>query len=98
MPATSPSNLSKSIIGVVSLITVLLPSSFFRKPFRLRLILVLIRKVLFQHEKARQLHRRRAWVFLLISLAALLQAMAVRRHGCPMMVVKTVMAGALHLY
>jgi hypothetical protein len=28
----------------------------------------------------------------------LLQAMAVRRHGCPMMVVMTVMAAALHLF
>jgi hypothetical protein len=27
----------------------------------------------------------------------LVQAMAVRRHGCPMMVVVTVMAAALHL-
>jgi hypothetical protein len=35
--------------------------------------------------------------FFLISLAALLQAMAVRRHGCPM-VEMAVMAGALHLY
>jgi hypothetical protein len=28
----------------------------------------------------------------------LVQAMAVRRHGCPMMVVMTVMAAALHLF
>jgi hypothetical protein len=39
--------------------------------------------------------RRRAGVFL-ISLA-LDQAMTVRRHGCSMMVVMTVMAAALHL-
>jgi hypothetical protein len=59
---------------------------------------ILTQKAMSRHEKARQLHRRRAWVFLLISLAALFQAMAVRRHGCPMMVVMAVMAGALHLY
>jgi hypothetical protein len=28
----------------------------------------------------------------------LVQAMAVRRHGCPMMVVMTVMAAAVHLF
>jgi hypothetical protein len=41
--------------------------------------------------------RRRAWVFFSISLAELVQAIAVRRHGCPMMVVMTVMAEAMHL-
>jgi hypothetical protein len=62
------------------------------------LIFFLIPTAISQHEKARQLHSRRAWVFLPISLAALIQAMAVRRHGYPMMVVMAVMAGALHLY
>jgi len=28
----------------------------------------------------------------------LVQAMAVRRHGCPMMVVMTVMAAVVHLF
>jgi hypothetical protein len=37
-------------------------------------------------------------VFLEISLAVLAQAMAVRRHGVPMMMVVTVMAVALHLF
>jgi hypothetical protein len=37
-------------------------------------------------------------VFLEISLADLAQAMAVRRHGGPMMMVVTVMAVALHLF
>jgi hypothetical protein len=41
--------------------------------------------------------RRRAW-FLSISLALSAQAMAVRRHGCPMMMVMAVMAETLHLF
>jgi hypothetical protein len=41
--------------------------------------------------------RRRAWVFPSDLSGRLLQAMAVRRHGCAMMVVMAVMAEALHL-
>jgi DNA uptake protein ComE-like DNA-binding protein len=41
--------------------------------------------------------RRRAWVFLLDLSGRLLQAMAVRRHLGPVMMVMTVMAVALHL-
>jgi hypothetical protein len=41
--------------------------------------------------------RRRAWLLFDLS-GRLLQAMAVRRHGCPMMMVVTVMAEALHLF
>jgi len=49
-----------------------------------------------QKQKARRLSCRRAWG-IPISLAFLVQAMAVRRHGGPMVVV-TVMAVALHLF
>jgi hypothetical protein len=42
--------------------------------------------------------RRRAWVFLFDLSGRLLQAMAVRRHGYPMMMVVAVMAEALHLF
>jgi hypothetical protein len=48
-------------------------------------------------KKPASVDRRRAWVFLEISLAVLLQAMAVRRHGGSMMVVMAVVAEALHL-
>jgi uncharacterized protein YndB with AHSA1/START domain len=41
--------------------------------------------------------RRRAVYFFLIS-GRLSQAMAIRRHGCPMMMVMAVMAEALHLF
>src|SRR5579863_1340441 len=41
--------------------------------------------------------RRRAWVFLFDLSGRLVQAMAVRRHGCSMMMVVAVMAEALHL-
>ncbi len=41
--------------------------------------------------------RRRAGDSFQISLADLAQAMAVRRHGSPMMMVMTMMAVALHL-
>jgi hypothetical protein len=41
--------------------------------------------------------RRRAWLLLSDLSGRLLQAMAVRRHGCPMMMV-AVMAEALHLF
>jgi hypothetical protein len=51
---------------------------------------------LFEHEKARQLSRRRAWHLPDLD-GRLIQAMAVRRHGGPMMMVVTVMAVALHL-
>jgi hypothetical protein len=37
------------------------------------------------------------WVLRSLS-GRLVQAMAVRRHGCPMMVVMTVMTAALHLF
>jgi hypothetical protein len=37
------------------------------------------------------------WGFFDLS-GRLVQAMAVRRHGCPMMVVMTVMAAAIHLF
>jgi len=47
--------------------------------------------------KAHRLLRRRAFGFFDLS-GRLVQAMAVRRHGCPMMVVMTVMAAALHLF
>jgi hypothetical protein len=36
--------------------------------------------------------------FFSISLAVLVQAMTVRRHGCSMMVVMAVMEAGLHLY
>jgi hypothetical protein len=49
-----------------------------------------------QKQKARRLECRRAWVVPDLS-GLLAQAMAVRRHGGPMMVVVTVMAVALHL-
>jgi hypothetical protein len=42
--------------------------------------------------------RRRACVFLFDLSGRLLQAMAVRRHLCPMMMVVAVMAEALHLF
>jgi hypothetical protein len=42
--------------------------------------------------------RRRAGVSFQISLADLVQAMAVRRHRGPMMMVVTVMAVDLHLF
>ena len=42
--------------------------------------------------------RRRACVYLFDLSGRLLQAMAVRRHGCPMMIVVAVMAEALHLF
>jgi hypothetical protein len=44
--------------------------------------------------------RRRACVFLFDLSGRLLQAMAVRRHGCPMMMmmVVAVMAEGLHLF
>jgi hypothetical protein len=42
--------------------------------------------------------RRRAWVFLFDLSGRLVQAMAVRRHGCPMMMVVAVMAEGLHLH
>jgi MFS-type transporter involved in bile tolerance (Atg22 family) len=58
--------------------------------------LVLWLGFLSEREKARRFCRRRA-LLLEISLAALLQAMAVRRHGGSMMVVMAVMAVALHL-
>jgi hypothetical protein len=49
--------------------------------------------------KARRLLRRRAfWFFDLSGRLIQIQAMAVRRHGCPMMVVMTVMAAAEHLF
>jgi len=41
--------------------------------------------------------RRRAWVVSSICLALSVQAMAIRRHGCPMMMVMAVMAEGLHL-
>jgi hypothetical protein len=47
--------------------------------------------------KARRLLRRRAFWFFDLS-GRLVQAMAVRRHGFPMMVVMTVMAAAVHLF
>jgi len=49
------------------------------------------------NQKARRLVRRRALVFPDLS-GRLVQAMAVRRHGCRMMVVMTMMAVALHLF
>src|ERR1035441_794306 len=42
--------------------------------------------------------RRRAWVFLFDLSGRLAQAMAVRRHGCPMMMVVAMIAEALHLF
>jgi hypothetical protein len=42
--------------------------------------------------------RRRAWLLLSDLSGRLLQAIAVRRHGCSMMMVVAVMAGALHLF
>jgi hypothetical protein len=47
--------------------------------------------------KAPRLLCRRALGFFDLS-GRLFQAMAVRRHGCHMMVVMTVMAAALHLF
>jgi hypothetical protein len=47
--------------------------------------------------KAHRLLCRRALGFFDLS-GRLFQAMAVRRHGCHMMVVMTVMAAALHLF
>jgi hypothetical protein len=46
--------------------------------------------------KAHRLLCRRA-LSLFDLCGRLVQAMAVRRHGCPMMVVMTVMAAAVHL-
>jgi hypothetical protein len=51
---------------------------------------------LFEHKKARQLSRRRAW-YLSDLDGRLVQAIAVRRHGGPVMMMVTVMAEALHL-
>jgi hypothetical protein len=51
---------------------------------------------LIEHEKARQLSRRRAW-YLSDLDGRLIQAKAVRRHEGLMMMVVTVMAVALHL-
>jgi hypothetical protein len=42
--------------------------------------------------------RRRAWGFLVDLSGRLAQAMAVRRHGCPMMMVVTMMAEGLHQF
>jgi hypothetical protein len=53
---------------------------------------------LLQNQKARRLLRRRASNFFKISLAFLAQAIAVRRHIGPVMVMMTVMAVALHLF
>jgi hypothetical protein len=56
-----------------------------------------LRWILLQNQKAHRLLCRRAFGFFDLS-GRLVQAMAVRRHGCPMMVVMTVMAAALHLF
>jgi hypothetical protein len=60
------------------------------------MILPFLFEEVFIAQKARRLGCRRAWWFL-ISLAFSVQAMAVRRHGGPVMMVVTVMAVALHL-
>jgi hypothetical protein len=52
---------------------------------------------LFEHEKARQRGCRRAW-YLSDLDGRLIQAMAVCRHGGPVMMMVTVMAVALHLF
>jgi len=51
----------------------------------------------FGHEKTRWLRCRRALVVPSDLSGRLAQAMDVRRHGCPMMMVVTVMAVNLHL-
>jgi hypothetical protein len=50
-----------------------------------------------KHEKAHRLGGRRAW-YLLDLDGRLVQAMAVRRHGEPMMMMMAGMAVALHLF
>jgi len=50
-----------------------------------------------EHEKTHQRDSPAGWVFLSDLSGRLLQAMAVRRHGCPMMMVMAVMAEVLHL-
>jgi hypothetical protein len=55
-------------------------------------------KFLSKHEKPTSVIRRRALVFLFDLSGRLDQAMAVRRHGCPMVMVVAVMAEALHLF
>jgi hypothetical protein len=52
-------------------------------------------EISFEHEKAHQRHSPAGRVFLISG--RLSQAMAIRRHGCPMMMVMAVMAEALHL-
>jgi len=49
------------------------------------------------NEKTHRLGCRRAWMVPDLS-GRLLQAMAVRRHGGPVMMVVTVIAGGLHLF
>jgi hypothetical protein len=61
------------------------------------LFLVLVEIGDWKHKKPAGVIRRRAWVLLLGLSGRLHQAMAVRRHGNPMMMVVTVMAVALHL-
>jgi hypothetical protein len=51
----------------------------------------------FANEKARQRHSPAGSPDSSDLSGRLLQAMAVRRHGCPMMMVMAVMAEALHL-
>jgi hypothetical protein len=52
----------------------------------------------FGHEKTRWLSCRRAGAILFDLSGRLAQAMEVRRHGCPMMMMVTVMAMDLHLF
>jgi hypothetical protein len=61
------------------------------------IVFLCLRWILLQNQKAHRLFCRRALGLFELS-GRLFQAMAVRRHGCSMMVVMTVMAAALHLF